>query len=291
MSKDTRNFTAGIMNKFVDERLVPNGQYIDALNVRMGSTEASEVGVIENAKGNTRLTTLTYTDGTPLSADAKCIGATKDSARGILYWFVHDPNFTDSITGKLDMIVSYNVNTTKIIYHVISTKDVNSLYETTLNFNPEYVITGVNLIDDLLFFTDDYNPPRYINVKRAYGAPISYVDTIIASDINVIKKFPTEAPQISYTEISGDENYIEDKFLCFAYRYRYVDGQYSATSQFSAPAFIPNFFNFTTENALNEGMTNAYNNIVISYHSGGADVVGIDLLFKLMRSNVVNVIE
>ena len=86
MSKDSRNFTAGIMNKFVDERLVPNGQYIDALNVRMGSTEASEVGVIENAKGNTQLTTLTYIDGTPLSADAKCIGAAKDSARGIIYW-------------------------------------------------------------------------------------------------------------------------------------------------------------------------------------------------------------
>lgn len=291
MSKDTRNFTGGIMNKIVDERLIPNGQYIDALNVRMGSTEASEVGVIENTKGNTRLTSLTYTDGTPLSADAKCIGATKDSARGILYWFIHDPNFTDSITGKLDMIVSYNVNTTKITYHVISVKDVNSLYETTLNFNPEYVITGVNLIDNLLFFTDDYNPPRYINIKRSYGAPISYVDTFTASDINVIKKFPTESPEISYVQIDGDENYIEDKFLCFAYRYRYADGQYSATSQFSEPAFVPNFFNFTTENYLNEGMTNAYNGINITYNSGGADVVGIDLLFKQMSSNIINVIE
>ena len=229
MSKDTRNFTAGIMNKIVDERLIPNGQYIDALNVRMGSTEASEVGVIENTKGNTRLTSLTYTDGTPLSADAKCIGATKDSARGILYWFIHDPNFTNSPTGKLDMIVSYNVNNTKLTYHVISTKDPNGISETTLNFQPEYVITGVNLIDDLLFFTDDYNPPRYINVKRAYGAPISYVDTVTASDLNVIKKFPTEAPTVSFVKIAGDENYIENKFLSFAYRYRYADRQYSAT--------------------------------------------------------------
>lgn len=291
MSKDTRNFTGGIMNKIVDERLIPNGQYIDALNVRMGSTESSEVGVIENAKGNTRLTSLTYTDGTPLSVDAKCIGATKDSARGILYWFIHDPNFTDSTTGKLDMIVSYNVNNTKLTYHIISTQNPDMLNDTTLNFNPEYVITGVNLVDNLLFFTDDYNPPRYINIKRSYGAPISYVDTFTASDINVIKKFPTESPEISYVKIDGDENNIKDKFLCFAYRYRYADGQYSATSQFSEPAFIPNEFDFTTENFLNEGMTNSYNGINITYNSGGADVVGIDLLFKQMSSNIINVIE
>ena len=48
MANLTRNFTAGVMNKMVDERLIPNGQYIDALNVRMGSTENAEVGVNVN---------------------------------------------------------------------------------------------------------------------------------------------------------------------------------------------------------------------------------------------------
>ena len=37
MAKIQRNFIAGKMNKGVDERLVPNGQYIDAVNVRLGS--------------------------------------------------------------------------------------------------------------------------------------------------------------------------------------------------------------------------------------------------------------
>ena len=40
------------MNKSLDERLVPNGQYIDAMNVRLGSTEDSEIGSVENSKGN-----------------------------------------------------------------------------------------------------------------------------------------------------------------------------------------------------------------------------------------------
>ena len=60
MAKLSRNFVAGKMNKSVDERLVPNGQYIDAVNVRLGSSESAEVGAVENSKGNTKLTNLSY---------------------------------------------------------------------------------------------------------------------------------------------------------------------------------------------------------------------------------------
>ena len=99
MANFTRNFIAGRMNKVVDERLLPEGEYIDAMNIRMGSTEKSEVGVIENTKGNEDLTVLTYIDGTKLSTDARCIGAIEDSARETIYWFVHDPNFTETLAG------------------------------------------------------------------------------------------------------------------------------------------------------------------------------------------------
>ena len=70
MGNVKRNFIKGRMNKSVDERLVPNGEYIDALNVRLGSTEGSEVGSVENSKGNTRLTTLQY-QGVDLSDSAR----------------------------------------------------------------------------------------------------------------------------------------------------------------------------------------------------------------------------
>jgi len=52
MANFTRNFLAGRMNKIVDQRVLPEGEYVDAMNVRMGSTELSEVGVITNTKGN-----------------------------------------------------------------------------------------------------------------------------------------------------------------------------------------------------------------------------------------------
>ena len=53
MVKISRNFTTGRMNKVYDERVIPDGEYIDAMNIRMGSTEESEIGVIENTKGIT----------------------------------------------------------------------------------------------------------------------------------------------------------------------------------------------------------------------------------------------
>ena len=292
MAKFTRNFTSGRMNKVVDERLVPNGEYIDAMNVRMGSTEQSEIGVIENTKGNLSLTTLTYTDGTPLSTNARCIGAIEDSARETIYWFVHDPNFSASpITGKLDLIVSYNVYTNILTYHVISTDDGTGGLNTTLNFNPNYLITGVNLIGDLLFFTDDYNQPRFINIKRGYPAPIAYVDQFSAESILVIKKPPVEAPSVDPQQSLSQSNYMDTRFISFAYRYRYIDGEYSATSQWSDISFIPGPFNFSEFSYLNQGMENTCNSAKITYNSGGPLVVGIDLLFKQADNNIIKIIE
>ncbi len=111
MANITRNFISGRMNKVVDERLIPDGEYVDALNVRMGSTENAEIGVIENSKGNSKITELKYINGTALSSSAKCIGTITDSMNETIYWFVHDPNFAVGATGKLDMIVSFNVYT------------------------------------------------------------------------------------------------------------------------------------------------------------------------------------
>jgi hypothetical protein len=291
MANITRNFIAGRMNKSVDERLLPDGEYIDAMNVRMGSTEQSEIGVIENTKGNSPLTSLSYIDGTLLSNSAKCIGAIEDSATETIYWFVHDPAFTVGATGKLDMIVSFNVNTNILTYHVISINDGNGI-NTTLNFNPSYLITGVDILDNkLLFFTDDYNAPRVINVTKNYPNPVSNIDAVSAESLLVIKKPPVQAPAVQPIVNNGQEDYLETRFICFAYRYKYSDGEYSATSQWSAPAFAPKAFNFSIDSFLNEGMTNFFNSAVITYNTGGPLVVGIDLLFKRADGNVIRVIE
>ena len=291
MANIQRNFIAGRMNKSVDERLVPNGEYIDALNIRMGSTEGSEIGVLENSKGNTQLTTLEY-NGEALSANARCIGAFDDGANETMYWFIHDSTFPfgQQNEGKLDMVVSYNVNTTAVVYHLISINDGGGV-NTTLNFNPEYLITGVNKVEDLLFFTDNFNQPREINVKRGYSQPVAGVDGFDYDDILVIKRPPSAAPEVALVTTSPNETFLEERFICFAYRYKYADDEYSATSQWTDPAFVPRAFEFSGESVLNEGMVNAFNSATITFNTGGPLVKGIDLLFKDADSPTIKIIE
>jgi len=280
MAKTTRNFIAGRMNKSVDERLLPNGEYVNAMNLRLGSTEESEVGSVENTKGNTQLTSLQY-NGVDLSSQARCIGAYEDGQRETLYWFVNDPNHP--IGGIVDMVVSFNVELNTLIYHVI-TADVT---KTILNFNPDFLITGVNRVEDLLFWTDNYNQPRVINITRNYDSAASFLE----EQLLVIKKPPTKSPEFQLVNLSGDENFLEERFITFAYRYKYEDGEYSALSQFSEPAFIPKPFDYSIASGLNEGMANSFNSVNVTFNSGGPLVKNIEVAFKETNSNVIKSIE
>ena len=294
----TTNFIRGRMNKSVDERLLPPGEYVDAMNLRLGSTETTEVGAVENSKGNTQLTTLSFS-GQNLSTQATCIGAYQDSANETLYWFVHDPVFAcGGKVNKLDLILSYNTNANTLRYHVISF--------TVLNFDPLNLITGIEKIEDLLFFSDNVNPPRKINIKHSYDFPVACVDQIVDEDINVIVKppgyeftpgvtptadIPLPAPTFVGLSLPGSENYIEDRFLCFAYRYRYSNNEYSAISLFSKPAFATSPFKFSVKNYNNEGMQNRFNAVNVSFSTGSERVNEVDLLFKDTNTNSIYVIE
>ena len=288
------NFIAGRMNKSVDERLLPPGEYVDAINVRLGSTENTEIGAVENSKGNTSLTTLSF-GGQPLSSSATCLGAFDDGQFETMYWFVHDPANPVAQDNVVDMIVSYNTSNNQLRYHVITLK--------VLKFNPDFLITGVNKIENLLLFTDGTNPPRRINVNSNYDYPTGNVDGIEEEDISVVLKppgfedqtstgtLPLSAPTFQLINAAGGQNYLENRFVSFAYRYRYLNNEYSATSLFSLPAFQPSNFLFNTKTYDNSGMQNNFNAAKIQFSTGSERVTQIDLLYKDSNTNSIYVIE
>ena len=297
MANSKRNFIAGKMNKSLDERLVPNGQYIDAMNVRLGSTEDSEIGSVENSKGNTILTSVNlgiFSNTTyNLSANARCIGAFEDGVNETIYWFIHDSNSTSTSTGKADLIVSFNTKTFNLRYHVKSFKNSEDVTNTTLNFSSSHLISNVNKIGDLLFFTDNYNPPRKINVNDSYAYPTSIggVDNFHYNDILVVVKPPSYAPSVINTVTGSLDTFMQERFICFSYRYKYKNNEYSATSQFTNPSFVPQPFSLSSDNFLNEGMVNSKNGATLTYNTGGSEVVEIEILFKESSSNIIKVIE
>ena len=93
-------FTGGKMNKDLDERLVPNGEYRDALNLEVASSDTSQVGTFQNLKGNTEkaysnynANTGEYTTWDPnvyISelTNATCIGSIAEPNSDIVYWFI-----------------------------------------------------------------------------------------------------------------------------------------------------------------------------------------------------------
>jgi len=271
--KVNKNFIGSRMNKSLDERLLKPGEYIDAMNIRISSPEGAEAGSAENAKGTEKLTTLTH-NGLPLS-NPVCIGAFEDGERETIYWFVTSDN--------VDMIVSYNENTSLLVKHVVST--------TVLNFSSQNLVNGINLVDDLLFFTDNFNQPRKINVTRTYPVPVSGVDQITEDDISVIVKPPVESPSLTLSLNNTKENYLEDRFIRFAYRYKYIDGEYSALSEFSDLGFNPVGFRLDFGTFDNIGMLNRFNEALVTINTGSKNVVGVDICFKQSNSNTVNVIE
>jgi hypothetical protein len=273
--KLTNNFVQGKMNKDLDERLIPKGQYPHAENIRVASSDASDAGAIENVKGNKALTSLGLSDG-------KTIGSFTDGSNQKIYWF---------ITSQFkDLVMEYD-KANSVTTVLLESSRPNGL----LNFDKDFLITGVTKIingdskRDLLCWTDDINPIRTINIERAKTYP---VDGFTNQDISLLKRAPRFAPETQLTYTSSQlENTIEDSFFQFMYRYKYLDGEYSALSSMSNAKFAPKDFRLDYQTMENEGMVNAFNAVDIKFNTGDRNVTDIQLVVKETNSNATAVIE
>ena len=52
MPEIKNTFVRGRMNKDLDERLIPDGEYRDATNIQISSTESDDAGTAQNILGN-----------------------------------------------------------------------------------------------------------------------------------------------------------------------------------------------------------------------------------------------
>ena len=104
MPELNHNFIKGRMNKDLDERLVSNGEYRDALNVEVSTSEGSNVGAVQVTMGNTQV-------GTGFGT---CVASIADEKNDDIYWLVAGDN-TDSSYGK-DAILKYHKDNTTNTY-------------------------------------------------------------------------------------------------------------------------------------------------------------------------------
>tara|TARA_R110002012_G_scaffold248151_3_gene424166 strand:- start:16766 stop:22363 length:5598 start_codon:yes stop_codon:yes gene_type:complete len=88
MPEIKHNFTRGKMNKDLDERIVVNGEYRDAMNIQLSTSDDSDIGTIQNILGNTEVDHLF--SASILDANSKCIGSIADEKNNKMYYFISD---------------------------------------------------------------------------------------------------------------------------------------------------------------------------------------------------------
>ena len=398
MAEVKNAFIKSKMNKDLDARLIPNGEYRDAKNIQVSRSQGDDVGALENILGNA------VTVNGDFAADSgvpgiKCIGYIVDESNSFVYLF-----FTDYTDPYDSGVSTYSTSANNFIYayNILSNQRVKLLQGSFLNFSTNRPIIGVNLLENLLFWTDNRNQPRKINVDLAISNGVTYYDT--EDKISVAKYNPYQSPELirevssgvyettmydvsseflpaigtgvvdgavtsstnitidaktgsivngstvtgsnvtagttvvsfnpatgllvvssaqtladdtelSFQELNpyynadfpGDPQYLEDKFVRFSYRFKFIDGEYSIIAPFTQEAFIPKQDGYfmvgdeeqTTLSTTVEFMENKVNKIDVQIPlpissdnlQGNYLITEIDIIYKESDSNVVQVVE
>lgn len=265
-------FARGVVDKDNDERFVKPDVLVDAENIAIVTSDSAEKGVLKNVLGNIKRSDYNF-------AGAKTIGVGRNDNKNLIYNFISATNF--------DYIVEFdaNDNSSEIV--------LQSTVGTRLNFNPNKRILNVDVITnedgegDLLAWSGDDNEPRIINIERAKGWGI---DGFTAEEIKLIKAPPVYPPEVTLNNtLSTEENYMAEKFLSFAYRYRYKDGYYSAISSWQEWSFAPGRFRLDFGSFENLGMINIFNQAEIEINTGSREVDGVSIVFR--ESNMRTIYE
>ena len=161
MAEVKNAFLKSKMNKDLDSRLVPSGEYRDAVNVQVIKSEGEDVGALENVQGNVLVANFDALVG---GQNLVCIGYFADQNSGRVYAFFTN-NFSGSSAGYnpsgVNIIAMWDSNAAVGAQEFIL---VNGAF---LNFHEDFPIIGVNVLESLLFFTDNRNQPRKINIESA----------------------------------------------------------------------------------------------------------------------------
>ena len=305
MPQSKNVFIKSKMNKDLDDRLLPQGQYRDALNIQVSKSESEDVGALENVLGNKSVVNFETVTG---EDDVIVVGYHVSEVRSTIYFFLTNNVKSGNsqgvyISDAKNFIIATQITANSAITNTILVQGP------FLNFWEGAPITSVNLLENLLYFTDNRNQPRKINVDFAADSPNYYQ---IEDTISVAKYFPYTSP-VLWQEVTqqvindsgtpadlqpalgayqttmqdvvseflpdgttnnpyqnpvyqGDPDYLEDKFVRFSYRFKFDDGEYSVFAPFTQECFIPQQDGyFLFTDVEDNDMSNSYRSTVVDF--------------------------
>ena len=272
MPEIKNTFLKGKMNKDLDARLLPNGEYRDAQNIHITKSEGSDTGVVQNIKGNSTIGSVNIQGkiiGYYVEKESKNnSGEPNDKSNRIFYFVAGNTAANNGIYYYDTSAFDIKINGSDYNFTTSPPKAIVS--GSFLKFSENNLITGVNMIDELLFWTDNNNQPRKINVTTAIE-DITHYDNEIK--ISVAKYYPYSAPlvfnnaethtgmQISKTTATGNTSGASTTVTLTAANYDVFAGQLVEGTNIPAATYINSVTNDTTivltntVNLTNEALT------------------------------------
>lgn len=210
------------INQDDDTRFTQDGAYRFAQNVRTASTSNGKRSAIQQIKGTDNVlnykvwntNTEEYANGTQPSGDNLCIGVCESREIDSIFYFIHNSNNDHTI-------VQYKIN---------EEETIELLRSSTLNFDKDYLITGSAYNDDILYWTDNLNPIRQIDVvnSKTLSTPIT------EGQLSFIKMAPTVPASLNLTNTASvDSDALKDHTYIVSYRYKYKDNSKSVMAPMS----------------------------------------------------------
>ena len=217
-----------------DERLTPPTAFIDALNITVDTNEDGNAGVVKKIKGNAVVANGYSGSLSYASETIEVQGTCRDPERGRTYLFVRCATDANK-HAILQYADSNNTLTLLLKGSVLDFQANNAVCSSVVNG----YFRGAGSVNSILYFTDDYNEPRKINVDQVgeyTSAAISTAD--LKKKLAVIKSCGTRPPVGSMIrdEELGVSNFGKGGFQ-FAVQYIYKDGEVSALSPYSNYVF------------------------------------------------------
>ena len=226
-----------------DARVQGKDEMLDAINVTVNGSfggfgdgeSTGDAGVIKPAKGNEPVVVIS--DFFEPNTTKRVLGSVSDTRNNIIYFFIYSEIASEQGVYCVDQFgkfvqQSQNQNGQYILHKVFTT----SLF----NFNAISFVKG-NVIHTsensagILYFTDNLNEPRKLNIKRALSNDVPEEDVDVTDFITACPKTPIPAPlpQFSYDSSRQNNDFRNIEGYQFAYQCIYKDGEESAISTYS----------------------------------------------------------
>ena len=171
MPELNNTFVKGRMNKDLDDRLVPQGEYRDALNIEVSTSESSDVGTVQNLKGN------------------------KNISNDILSSFNHENIF--NLKGNIEVNIQDTYTSFQNLNHTdnagVAFSANNSIKFSYLNSSStSYRVVKNELLEVdkeyTIYFDFDLNLRSYANGTYSYTVGVVGIDNALFTDEIVIDK-------------------------------------------------------------------------------------------------------